>query len=229
MSSRLALNLFSSLLAALRSRGVAHLALSGGSAAILPLHALRLSKVSEDFSWLHVHIWLTDERCSEEERKNINTIRKNLIISIDIPSDHIHEMPCTYGKPDAEDIKNFMTDLTTIIPDQKFDFILLGVGSDGHTASLFPQQSELKSVAMITESYHSLLDEWRVTLTFPMINKARDIGVFISGSEKRRIVGMLRERLCEITECPIIGVEPSEGSVTWYIDDEALAQYKESE
>lgn len=203
--------------------GVFHLALPGGSTPV-PLF-LQLS--SAPLPWELVHVWLVDERCIalSDERSNFNLLNRHLLSKVQIPYTNIHPILvdvadelCSIGPIRTDIIYEYS--VRRHLSHETFDFVVLGVGSDGHVASLFPRHLPLPGhlVAYTETEEHPFK---RVTLTFELINRADHISVLILGNAKHEIMTLISES-DDGSVYPVLAVKPKNGSLTWYIDHDAL-------
>ena len=220
--------------AAIQERGVFHLALSGGSS---PKRLYRmLANQFHLFPWQHTHIWQVDERCvsHSEEGSNFVMLDSELLQSIPIPHTQVHPMPVHLsGDPcspeDKGDIlyqnllKRHLNSSTGFL-----DYILLGMGTDGHTASLFPGEESLALKdpsdpwVLFTKATENYTIQNRMTLTLPVINSAHQVSVLVLGSGKNKVLQELEEADSAADKYPILAVKPADGNLSWYIDHEAL-------
>ena len=117
--------------------------------------------------------------------------------------------------------------------DQGPDVLLLGMGDDGHTASLFPNTEALKETHHRCVANHVPYDyiskgtNWRITLTYPFINRSREVLILVTGQSKSKRVQEILEGDEDITRLPIQGVKPDIGQVTWYLDAGAAGMFDE--
>ncbi|CAH1785354.1 unnamed protein product [Owenia fusiformis] len=212
------------------SKGNFHLALSGGSS---PIELMQhMAEHAQDFPWHKTHIWLVDERCLPltQEHSNFYSIHTHLIKHIEIPYFNIHPMPVELnnGLCISNDNGNAMYEKTlNKETDGILDYILLGVGQDGHTASLFPNQPSLemddKGVAL-TQGGSNETSVNRMSLTFNTINNAKHVSVLIVGGHKHDILHKIsntdNQKLF-----PITGVSPDDGTMAWFVDTDAYLNH----
>ncbi len=179
---------------ALERRGVAHVALTGGSSAA-PVYE-RLAPLLDD--WSRVHLWWGDERCVEPDdgESNFPIARDTIIAAAGIPEDRIHRMRGELG-PD-EGARAYAAELTEHLETDSqavpvLDFVDLGLGPDGHCASLFPHHPALAIVDAPTAGVHDSPKPppERITLTLPTLHAARRCLVHTSGEGKRDAVTAL--------------------------------------
>lgn len=219
-------------LEAVKERGSFHIAFSGGTTPSA-LFSVLVQDYQEDFPWQKTHIWMVDERCvpRSDVRSNFNSLHNSLLKHIAIPHFNVHPMPtelinglCSF---DDKGPQVYAAEMNRLLPEDRLDFVLLGVGSDGHTASLFPDS------AGVNETYHRVIItpdgpadgvRYRMSMTYYTINNARNIGILVLGSDKREIIKVLdNENELSFTKYPILGVIPVNGSLQWYIDELALS------
>jgi 6-phosphogluconolactonase len=173
--------------------------------------------------WGETHIFLADERFVPLHRKDSNyfLIKKHLLDHIEIPGENIHpvsteELTLEPAAQEYEDnIRNFFDIKEKEIP--TFDLIMLGIGEDGHTASLFPGKSSLKeSRRLVIPVFSDGFPRERITLTLPIINKARHIIFLVTGENK---AGIIKEMLTDkVSALPASLVIPESGVLFLIID-----------
>jgi 6-phosphogluconolactonase len=202
---------------ALQSGAPFHLALSGGSTP----EALyrRLAKESLD----RVHAWFGDERCVAPDHADSNY--GMAMRAWPLPADRVHRMrgelePEAAAEQYASELRGVFGD--TALP--RFDLVLLGVGEDGHTASLFPAtMATAEATKWVTANHVPKLDAWRLTLTFPVLNAAKRVWIVAVGAKKADIVkDVLGPR--DVARWPVQGVQPTSGELVWWLDAAAAAK-----
>ena len=210
----------------IHERGVFHIAFSGGKS---PVSLFKhLAHNFPHFPWEHTHIWQTDERCVSQKNSQSNflSIYENLIKNVRIDYFNIHPMPVSHaGKicyPQDKGDESYEQIIKHTIPAQKFDLVLLGVGTDGHTASLFPKTPLLDSpsrlVAFIKSKESGIA---RMSMLVPVLNNARDVAVLVTGTEKHDILKEISDIESKDKKFPITYISPKEGNMTWFIDYDA--------
>jgi 6-phosphogluconolactonase len=226
---------------AMAERGRFVVALSGGSTPRPTYRLLAKQKGGERhpgglvIDWSRVEVFWGDERCVPPDHpdSNYRMARRELLARVQIPTDQVHrikgELPpheaaATY-RADLEAVLGVKWDRhtkmrTRLARHGRFDLVLLGLGRDGHTASLFPgtpavEERRQGAVAVYVEK----LDAWRVTLTLPIINEARQVVFLVSGAKKADTLARVHagERL------PAALVQPTEGTLAWLVDRDAAA------
>ncbi|KAL4225746.1 6-phosphogluconolactonase [Mactra antiquata] len=229
--SDLALYIYACALTAVNNRGDFHLALSGGRTPVVLFKEIVSNYPM--FPSEQTHIWQVDERCAshDSEHSNFLSILSNLVNFVHIPYFNIHPMPVDFaGKicdPENRGDNLYEKLINQNVPLGIFDLILLGLGTDGHTASLFPGvkqiEDSIKFVSLISKKDNSNID--RMTLLPPLINKAREVTVLVTGVEKFDILHKISSINSVTTEFPITLISPVSGNLSWFIDLEAWTGY----
>jgi len=206
------------------------IALSGGHTPKAFFKILAESPYKEEISWQNVIFFWGDERCvpPDNDESNFKMTNQALLSHIDIPESNIHrvlgEDPPTnealrYSKVIEENVAS-----ENGFP--QFDWIFLGMGDDGHTASLFPGSSNLKEnekVCVVAE--HPETGQKRVSITFPVINNANRVSFLVAGAAKEPVFKKILEKgESEKLPYPSSMVEPSDGVLEWYLDKAAAPE-----
>jgi 6-phosphogluconolactonase len=200
-------------------------ALSGGTTPQTFLGILASPEISERIPWDNVHLFQVDERCvaPDDPQSNYRMIRGVLLRPVPGAAANFHRMKAEQEDRDAAsaeyatEIKKTLAPLDGRLP--RFDLIFLGLGSDGHTASLFPGSAALaESSKWVRPNYVEKLRMYRMTLTYPVLNTASEIMFLVSGSGKAETVRQVLEGPHNPEQYPAQGVRPAEGTVTWYLD-----------
>lgn len=192
-----------------------------------------LSSADEFRLWSKVHIFLTDERFVDEYDKdnNFRLIKDNLLRHVSIPIENIHSIPTdvqTLGLA-AEEYKNILLRYFTLDKNHLpvFDLILLGLGEDGHTASLFPDTDGMNDRYRLTLPVSkSSLKHDRISLTLPVLNNARHVYFLITGRQKAQVV---QEIIEEKKLYPAALVNPVNGTMSYLMDAQAACLLKNQE
>jgi 6-phosphogluconolactonase len=202
-----------------------HIVLTGGST---PKRAYEMAtQLGAD--WSEAHVWFGDERCvpPDDERSNFRMAKAALLDDIDPAPAGVHRIPADLG-PEAGAHAYAADIAATFGPDDvpRFDLLLLGMGPDTHTASLFPGKPELDVIdRWVTGVAEAGLQPFvpRVSLTFSAINAARAVVFLISGAEKAEGVARVFGPTPDPTS-PATRVRPTEGTLTVLLDPAAAAQ-----
>jgi len=210
---------------AIAARGRFAVALAGGSTPKGLYSLLATGEFSEQIAWQQVHLFWGDERCvaPDHAESNFRMVKESLLAKIPIPSENVHRMagelaPLAAAAAYERELKEFFSPLEKNLP--RFDLLLLGLGEDGHTASLFPGSSALnESARLVAPSYVEKLDAHRLTLTLPVINHGAQISFLVAGKSKASIVTEILRR--ETGGYPAARIQPARGQVTWFITQDA--------
>ena len=210
---------------AIDARGMFHVALSGGNTPRPVYERLAMSPYRDAVDWSRVQIFFSDERFVplDSPDSNYHMAQAALLSRVPIPERFVHAVATVDIAPEEaaslyeEGIRRIFEVAPTEIP--SFDLILLGMGSDGHTASLFPDTEALTvTERLVTPNFVSKLDAWRITFTYPLINAAHAVMFLIQGSDK---AGRLAQVMRGETELPAARVRPSNGELLWMVDEAA--------
>ena len=208
---------------AIQERGIFTIALSGGETPVEFYQRLADSK--NFFLWDGTRIFLADERVVpfEHPDSNYGMIRRDLLARIPLPPQNVHTIQI-YQTPEIsaekyeEDLRMFFNLEKGNFPE--FDLIILGIGKDGHTASIFPGDTELLETKHLVKAvYLDELKHDRVTLTLPVINRGRQVIFLVSGEEKSEIMKEVLEN--PQSNLPASHVRPANGELFFLLDKEA--------
>jgi len=212
--------------AAVQSRGRFSVALSGGSTPEGAYRLLAQEPYRGQLPWDRMHLFWGDERCvpPDDPGSNYRLADQALISQVPIPAENVHRIPGELAPEAAarayrRELENFFCG-----PLPRLDLVLLGLGSDGHTASLFPGSDVLEAVsdvAVAVEAQYEGRPARRVTLTLPAINAARQVLFLVTGESKARIVArVLGTRTGPL---PAERVCPTAGELIWLLDEAAAS------
>lgn len=206
-----------------RRFGDFHLALSGGSTPQPLYERLMYDPNYRVLPWKHTHLWIVDERCVpfDDPASNFRMIRETIVEHADIPPEQVHPIPATSPNADLEYEKEIRQTLCWRDKgEDRLDFVLLGVGTDGHTASLFPGTEPLHETQRLVRfnKAPNAVPRDRVTMTFVPINGARFAAVLVIGAAKAAIIQQLATGRDSVDELPIKGVHPVNGALKWFLD-----------
>ncbi|MBL8745641.1 MAG: 6-phosphogluconolactonase [Phycisphaerae bacterium] len=216
-----------------RAFGDFHVALSGGSTPLPFYRRLMSDPMFRELPWKRTHLWLVDERRvpMDDERCNWTQIAGYMLDHSDIPASQVHPM----DQMSADAAEKYEAELREVLGwrergQDRLDFVLLGMGSDGHTASLFPHSPALaeRSRLVTINAGPRVTPPDRLTMTYPLLNSARLTTVLVTGKSKQAALAHVAARRdapgAEI-DLPILGVKPlGDGIVRWYLDHEACPQ-----
>jgi hexose-6-phosphate dehydrogenase len=211
---------------AIYQSGVFHLALPGGLSPV-PLFN-KLAFHASSFPWQQTHIWLTDERCVpfNHSSSNFRSLNEQLLNFIKLSYLNIHPIPVNL-LPCTKAAETYEHEIQSHIINSSMDFVVLGVGHDGHTASLFPDQESLNeidklAVATVKGRDPQADDHHRVSLTFRALKLAKRVAVIVQGEGKREVMDSIRDGK-DVSEqkYPVIKLAKMASHLTWYIDNNA--------
>ena len=204
---------------AIEARGRFLVALSGGQTP-RPLYE-RLGSPAYSLDWQKVGVFWADERSvpPTDPRSNYRAAREVLLDRVSVPPDQIHRVEGELDPLAAADA--YEVELHRVFgADGRLDLILLGIGADGHTASLFPRHQALTETERWVVPVHTSAEPpWRVTMTLPLINNARHVLFLATGTEKAAAV----RDVVDGKPLPASLVRPADGTVAFLIDEEAAS------
>jgi 6-phosphogluconolactonase len=219
---------------AVRERGRFTIALAGGSTP-RNLYTLIAANAGSSLPWSKVFFFWGDERHvpPADPESNYRMAEETLLSKIPVPPANIFRIPAE--NPDAsavaESYEQTLRKFFALAPGEfpRFDFILLGMGPDGHTASLFPETAALQEktrlvVANSVEKLHTS----RITLTLPVLNAARCVAFLVSGADKAVMLHEVLEGQAPGERYPSKLVRPSDGKLIWFVDRAAASQLSEA-
>lgn len=216
---------------AIAARGIFNIAVSGGSTPLATYRKLAVSPYRDQLDWPRIHVFWSDERCvaPSDPESNYGAVKAALLDAVPLPAANIHRM---HGELEPEEAaEQFRRELTEHFRSRGFpvfDLIILGLGEDGHTASLFPRsQALIHGEVPVVENYVARLESWRLTFTFPLINMARAVAFLVAGANKSGVVKEILEG--GEKQLPAKAIQPHSGQLTWLLDAEAAAELKSSE
>ena len=198
---------------AVRKKGMFAVALSGGNTP-KPLYSL----LSDDLPWDGIHIFFGDERCvpPDDPQSNFRMANETLLSRIDVAEGNIHRMK---GEADPESAaREYEAEIKSVLGDSPFDLILLGMGEDGHTASLFPGSEALDSHKLVEAVWVPKLNAHRLTMTPHAVHTAEQIMVLVTGENKAEALKQVIEGEFDPGTYPAQTLRSAEGEVRWFVD-----------
>ncbi len=218
---------------AISSRGKCAIALSGGTTPQLLYDKLGSKAFSGQVNWGAVHFFVSDERCVplNDKDSNFGNAQREFLSKIGVPAENLHPVknpdkaPAKAALAYEKEIKEFFQLTDGEFP--KFDLILLGMGPDGHCASLFPNTKALEEKQRIcVENLVEKLQVTRITFSIPTINHARNVMFMVQGPEKSKV---LKEVLVGDTVLyPVQHIMPEAGNLQWLLDKKAASDFLKS-
>lgn len=214
---------------ALTQRGVFHVALSGGSTPRRLYQLLAEPGHRARIDWPRVHLYFGDERAVPPTHadSNFRMVREALLAHIDIPAVNVRPMAADPTRI-AQDAASYAALLRAQLPGDAtgapvFDLVLLGMGPDGHTCSLFPDTPILQERSQPVAAVHvAHLDSWRLSLTYPVLDAARQLLFLVAGSDKAAMLRRICRQSGQAAPVPVQGIRPR-GDVEWHLDQAAAA------
>lgn len=213
---------------AIRERGAFHVALAGGSTPRALYRLLATLPRRQRTDWRAVRIWFGDERCVPPDHpdSNYRMARETLLSPLDFPSARVHRMhgeddPLTAASEYEALLRRHLPRADRPLAPPRLDLVLLGLGGDGHIASLFPgtaildEESSLAAAVFVPQ-----LSAWRISLTYPTIDAARQVMMLVAGADKADIVAAAFG--ARAADYPVGRLRPGAG-IEWYLDSAAAA------
>jgi 6-phosphogluconolactonase len=215
---------------AIQARGRFAIALSGGSTPKSLYALLATQPWRNQIPWNQVYLFWGDERHAppSDSSSNFRMTQERLLSQISIPPENVHRIKTE--NPDAQavaaeyeqDLKRFFQLSKHQFP--RFDLVLLGMGANGHTASLFPGTAAVhEQTRLVVAPWVEELNTDRITLTSPVINNAREILFFVTGTEKAATLKAVLEGPYQPDRLPAQIIRPAQGKVVWMTDQAAAS------
>ncbi len=211
--------------AAFQARGTWSLVLSGGGTPKPVYQAIAAREVQ--INWKNTYIFFGDERCVplDDPESNYLMAKEALLNAVPIEQQNIFRMIAEISPDAAAQDYQGMIDAHFYKTDKRFDTLLLGLGEDGHTASLFPGEPSLKEdTAWVIPSRNPHTQTDRLTLTFPAINAARSIIFLVTGEEKAKVVADVIHNPAGSPDYPAKGVTGMDAAPIWILDQAAASK-----
>ncbi len=201
------------------------MAVSGGTTPYI-LFDIIASEYGSRIEWRKIHFYWVDERCVSplSHESNYGNTKRVLFENISIPQENIHRIR---GEEVIEqEVMRYSDDIFANVPFvggiPQFNIVLLGMGDDGHTASIFPNQLYLmKDDDIVSKSMNPYNKQERITLTGNIINHAQYIFFLVTGSGKSEKVNTIFNRIDGYLDYPAAHINPVSGKMVWYLDREA--------
>jgi 6-phosphogluconolactonase len=202
-----------------------NIALSGGSTPRTLFEKMADAGEETQF-WEQVNFFWADERCvpPEHPESNFRMANETLFRPLSLSCVHVYRIK---GEEDPQaEAERLESLLRSQLPDRKglpcFELILLGMGTDGHTASIFPNQMQLMHTGRICEvAMHPGTGQHRITLTGPVINNAESVCFMITGEDKAAVLASIINGANGADKYPAAHIKPASGILEWYLDTEA--------
>jgi 6-phosphogluconolactonase len=214
--------------AAVAAQGRFTLVLAGGATPRATYMRLAAPPFVDRMPWDRTSVFFGDERCvpPDHSESNYRMANETLLSKVGIPADRVYRMRGEADDPEAAAAAYAKT-LATVFETKRgglprFDLVLLGLGLDGHTASLFPGSPAAKEIFRTVVAVHAAAARipQRLTLTFPAINAAARVIFLVSGAEKAKVV---KTALSDGAALPASTARPTDGTLTWLLDRAAAS------
>jgi 6-phosphogluconolactonase len=183
-------------------------------------------KSSKSTAWDHVRIFWGDERCvpPTDPESNYRMAKESLLDHCSIPEKNVHRI---HGEDDPfTEARRYAGELRSVavpaLGNPVFDMVLLGVGEDGHTASIFPDRMDLLHSSELCEvSVHPVTGQKRITVTGELIGDAAEVIFIVTGKNKAGVVAEILEKTEASGRYPAAHIRPAQGTLTWLLDRDA--------
>ena len=213
------------------ARGRFAVALSGGASPQPLYRLLARQQFTQKVPWRRVHLYWGDERCvpPDDAASNYGLAERLFIRHVPVLAENVHRV---HGEEGAERAAAaYEQELRALAARERpvselpvFDLVLLGLGADGHTASLFPHSPALEEVERLAVATEAPGGSPRVTVTFPVIGAARRVWFIVGGADKAGMVAEVLEGLRVPKAVPAQAVAPVKGSLSWLLDEAAASE-----
>lgn len=212
----------------IEKHGSFKVALSGGSTPKFIYEHLAMPPYTTQIEWEKVHLFWGDERNVQptDPNSNYKLAMDAGLSKVPIPKKQIHRMK---GEdPIKEHAEAYDTLLRRSLSERPFDLVILGMGEDGHTASLFPQTDGLKvEDKMAIANYIPQKNTWRMTLTYPVINNAQEIVIYVIGDSKKHTLKEVLVSNLQVDRYPIQKIGTKDRPALWIVDEAAASELPE--
>lgn len=204
------------------------IALAGGSTPRALYELLATDAYRGRVEWPRVEVFFGDERTVSPDHKDSNyrMVREALLSKVSLPGDNVYRMKGELEPQQAA--KEYGQMLKDRFGEGGLDMVLLGMGDDGHTASLFPETEALNEAKhRCVANFVRKLSTWRITLTAPFINRSKDVIILVSGASKAARLQEVLEGPRDPRRLPVQLIQPTEGKLTWLVDAPAAGMTRE--
>jgi 6-phosphogluconolactonase len=213
---------------AVSSQGIFRVALSGGNTPRPLYEALAGPPYRDEIDWTRIQVFFSDERFvpPDSPESNYHMAFEALLSKVPIPERYVHRVATVDISPQEsaalyeEGLRRVFEVGLAEVP--RFDLILLGLGPDGHTASLFPDTEALRETEhLVAANFVPKFDSWRITFTYPLLDAAHQVMFLVQGEDKAERV---REVFAGEGNLPAAGVQVRDGATVWLLDRAAAAK-----
>lgn len=207
---------------AIKKKNFFSVALSGGNTPLEVYKKLSSKENQNRIDWKRVFLFWSDERSvpPNHSENNYHTAMEIAFDKLPIPSTNIFRMKAE--KNIEQNAKSYEANIKSILPSSSFDLIILGMGEDGHTASLFPETDGLKVLErLVIANYVPQKNTWRMSLTFPCINSSKEICVYVFGKNKAKTLEKILNSPHNPQKFPIHNIGTAKKKALWILDNES--------
>lgn len=212
---------------AIKDRALFAVALSGGSTPKALFELLASDPWRLRLDWSKVHLFWGDERWvpASDSRSNYHMTYETLISKVPIPAENVHRVQTDSGEP-QEAAANYESEIRAILgKDPQLDLSLLGLGTNGHTASLFPHRPTLHvQDHLVVADYVDEVQMYRITFTVPLINASRVVLFLLGGKDKAEVLRDVVRGPHHPQQLPAQLIQATSGTQTWLTDEAAAAE-----
>jgi 6-phosphogluconolactonase len=210
------------------------IALSGGSTP-KSLYTLLASNARTAMNWEQTFFFWGDERHvpPDDKDSNYRMAQEAMLSKVPVPTSNVFRVPAENPNADAAALayEQTLRKFFSLEQDQppRFDLILLGIGPDGHTASLFPETAALEEQSrLVVANWVEKLQTSRITFTLPVLNAARRVAFLVSGTDKAVVLRAVLQSDAPGEQYPSKLVQPKDGKLIWFLDNAAASQLTEA-
>ncbi|WP_413283340.1 6-phosphogluconolactonase [Vibrio sp. MA40-2] len=210
-----------------------HISLSGGSTPKLLFKTLAAAPYNQSIEWKNLHFWWGDERCvaPTDPESNYGEAHSLLFSVVDIPEQNIHRI---IGEDDPQaEVLRFSAEMEQVISQKnglpEFDWILLGMGTDGHTASLFPNQTDFSEQAIAVVATHPESGQVRVSKSARLLENAKRLTYLVLGESKAEILREIETTPADELIYPAAKIQSNHGQTEWFLDLQAAKMLTKGE
>ncbi|MBV8637549.1 MAG: 6-phosphogluconolactonase [Candidatus Eremiobacteraeota bacterium] len=205
---------------AIAAHGRLCVSLSGGTTPKATYELLATPGYAGALDWTKIEVFFGDERCvpPDDPQSNYKTANDAFLSKLGVPAANVHRMR---GEDDpVEAASAYSDELRNVLgADPRFDLVMLGMGPDGHTASLFPGSDPLEGDDMLARAVYSAShQQWRITLTPRVLNNARTVAFAVEGAGKAFVLKEVREGPYDPVNLPSQIIAPHDGRLVWLVD-----------
>jgi 6-phosphogluconolactonase len=212
-----------------KSATVVNISLSGGSTPKHIFGYIAHSDFASQILWQHLHFWWGDERCipATDAQSNYGEAMRLLFSQVLIPAENLHPI---HGELSSEKACiTFKDEMAACLPMKVvngrtrpiYDWIILGVGEDGHTASLFPTQTDYQALQNAVLAHHPETKQARVSLSAPAICSAKRVTYLALGKGKKQILATILNKAPSSESLPAAKIKSTQGLTEWYLDEQS--------